>query len=206
MKNKIILASSSPRRKELLTAMGVAFDVRPPQVNEDPLEGESPLDTQHRITREKARAVDGASAIVIACDTTVLLDGEMLNKPQDAGDARRMLRALRNRAHEVQSCVVTLCDGEERVSCDSSMVHMRDYTDAEIEEYIASGDPFDKAGSYAVQHEAFHPVARMRGCPLNVIGLPLCHLRQLLPHLPDPAPVCRAIRATLPPVDGAMCG
>lgn len=206
MTKKIILASSSPRRRELLAALGVAFQIRPPEVNEDPLAGELPLDTQRRITREKARAVDGASAIVIACDTTVLLDGEMLNKPGDADDARRMLRALRNRAHEVQSCVVTLHEGREQVACDSGMVQMRDYTDAEMEDYIASGDPFDKAGAYAVQHEAFHPVAFMRGCPLNVIGLPLCRLRQLLPHLPDPAPVCQATRAALPPVDGAVCG
>lgn len=207
MKNHIILASASPRRRELLAALGVAFEIRPPHVNEDPLPGENPLETQHRITREKARVVaDAPSSVVIACDTTVLLNGEMLNKPADAAEARRMLIALRDREHEVQSCVVVRDGSGERMACDTTLVQMRNYTNPEMEEYIASGDPFDKAGSYAVQHEQFNPVSRIHGCPLNVIGLPLCRLRQLLPHLPDPAPVCRAIRATLPPVDGAACG
>ena len=208
----IILASSSPRRRELLAGLGVAFETRPPHVDEDPLPGETPLDTQHRITREKARVVDAgwtsghsSPGIIIACDTTVLLEGDMLNKPADAADARRMLRAMRNREHEVQSCIVVRDAQGERVACDSTIVQMRDYEDAEMEAYIASGDPFDKAGSYAVQHAQFAPVAWMRGCPLNVIGLPLCRLRQLVPTLPDPAPVCRAIRAGLPAVMGCAC-
>ena len=212
----MILASASPRRRELLGALGVEFEVRPANINEDPLPGESPLATQHRITLEKARAaekgleirdwrlsrtiqspISNLQSLIIACDTTVLLDGEMLNKPADAAEAWAMLRKLRNRAHEVQSCIVIKRsgeegkeEGEEIIDVVSSQVVMRDYSDAEIATYIATGDPFDKAGSYAVQHELFHPVAEIRGCPLNVIGLALCRLRAHLPQLPDCEQVC----------------
>lgn len=189
----MILASASPRRRELLAALDVAFEARPSDVDETPLPGETPLDTQHRITLLKARAANCDHDIVIAADTTVLLDGEMLNKPADADEARRMLRRLRGRAHEVQSCLVVKRGTQETMEIVSSLVVMRDYTDDEIEAYIATGDPFDKAGAYAVQHPGFHPVAEIRGCPLNVIGLPLCALRRQLPHLPDPSPVCLRI-------------
>jgi MAF protein len=178
---KLILASASPRRRELLAMLGVAFEVRPSHVNEDPLPNESPLETQHRITQLKAHtAVNGANGddavVVIAADTTVLLDGEMLNKPVDVAEARTMLRKLRGRAHEVQTCVV-VCEGQaDETYVVSSQVFMRGYSDVEIESYIASGDPFDKAGSYAVQHPQFNPVQEIRGCPLNVVGLPLCVL------------------------------
>lgn len=189
----MILASASPRRRELLAALGVAFDARPSDVDETPLPGETPLDTQHRITLLKARAANSDHDIVIAADTTVLLDGEMLNKPADADEARRMLRRLRGRVHEVQSCVVVKQGAQEKMEIASSLVLMRDYTDEEIEAYVATGDPFDKAGAYAVQHPGFHPVAEICGCPLNVIGLPLCVLRRQLPQLPDPASVCLKI-------------
>lgn len=209
----IILASASPRRRELLGALGVEFEVRPSNVNEDPLPGETPLETQQRITRDKARvqisdirsqtaetpsASDLTSDLcnlpisptIIACDTTVLLDGEMLNKPADEAEAWAMLRKLRNRTHEVQSCIVIRHGEVETLDIVTSQVVMRDYSDAEIAAYIATGDPFDKAGSYAVQHEQFHPVAEIRGCPLNVIGLALCRLHTHLPTLPDSTPVC----------------
>ncbi|MCS7061071.1 MAG: Maf family protein [Anaerolineae bacterium] len=188
---KLILASASPRRRDLLTALGIEFEVRPPHVDESPLPGESPLETQHRITLLKARTANTDHGIVIAADTTVLLDGDMLNKPVNADDARHMLRRLRGRIHEVQSCVVIKQDAHEHIDIVSSLVRMRPYTDEEIEAYIATGDPFDKAGAYAVQHAAFRPVAEIRGCPLNVIGLPLCALRRRLPDLPDTTPVCK---------------
>ncbi|MCW1969405.1 MAG: Maf family protein [Anaerolineae bacterium] len=176
----IILASASPRRRELLAQLGVAFEVRPSNVNEDPLPDETPLQTQHRITRAKAAAahVLADDAVVIAADTTVLLDGEMLNKPDDEAEAWAMLRRLRGRAHEVQTCLVQRQNGVETVDVMQSQVQMRPYDDDEIAAYIASGDPFDKAGAYAVQHASFNPVAEIRGCPLNVVGLPLCKLRQ----------------------------
>ena len=203
--HSIILASASPRRRELLGALGVAFEVRPSNVNEDPWPGETPLETQHRITRDKARVQTSEdsgltsdlcnlpiSPTIIACDTTVLLDGEMLNKPADEAEAWAMLHKLRNRTHQVQSCIVIRQGDAETLDVVTSQVVMRDYSDAEIAAYIATGDPFDKAGSYAVQHEQFHPVAEIRGCPLNVIGLALCRLRAHLPELPDSTPVCQA--------------
>ena len=192
--SELILASASPRRRELLNKLGVDFVVRPSNVNEDPQSGETPLETQHRITRAKAQSsvIGHPSQIVIACDTTVLLDGEMLNKPADASEARSMLRKLRGRTHLVQSAIVVRQGGDERIDVVASRVTMRHYSDDEIEAYISSGDPFDKAGSYAVQHESFQPVQEIRGCPLNVIGLALCHLRVLLPHLPASEPACAA--------------
>jgi MAF protein len=190
---KIVLASASPRRRELLSALGLEFEIHPSHINEDPLEGETPLETQIRVTLAKARATNSDAnleQIIIACDTTVLLNGEMLNKPLNEEDAWSMLRRLRNQVHEVQSCIVVKRGEEESVDVVTSQVLMRDYTDEEIASYIASGDPFDKAGSYAVQHEAFHPVAEIRGCPLNVIGLALCRLRERVHELPDCAQTC----------------
>ncbi len=187
----MILASSSPRRRDLLSQLGVTYTPFRPDVDETALPGETPLDTQHRITLEKARAPQaGTDEVVIAADTTVLLDGEMLNKPADVTEAWAMLRRLRGRAHEVQTCIVIKQGDHEWREIVSSLVTMRDYSDDEIGAYIATGDPFDKAGSYAVQHPIFQPVAAIQGCPLNVIGLPLCRLRIQLPHLPDPAKVC----------------
>ncbi len=208
---QIILASASPRRRELLGALGVEFEVRPSDVNEDPLPGETPLETQQRITRDKARVQISdvrsqtsdktnltseifhlpISPTIIACDTTVLLDGEMLNKPADEAEAWAMLRKLRNRTHEVQSCIVIRQGEAETLDVVTSQVVMRDYSDEDIAAYIATGDPFDKSGSYAVQLEQLHPVAEIRGCPLNVIGLALCRLGAHLPALPDSTPVCQ---------------
>ncbi len=204
----IILASASPRRRELLGALGVAFEVRPSNVNEDPLPGETPLQTQRRITVDKARAVNvddrqrmtdddrhsavhhPSSVVIIACDTTVLLDGEMLNKPADEAAAWTMLRKLCGRVHQVQSCLVINTGGQTIIDVVTSDVQMRNYSDEEIAAYIATGDPFDKAGSYAMQHPQFKPVAEIRGCPLNVIGLSLCRLREHLPQLPPCEGVC----------------
>lgn len=192
---RLILASASPRRRALLAELGANFEVCPAAIDEDPLPGESPLETQQRITREKAQHAQCASplerdVVVIACDTTVLLDGAMLNKPADADEARQMLHRLRGRAHQVQSTLVLRCGDAESLDVVISDVYMRAYTDAEVEAYVATGDPLDKAGSYAVQHPLFQPVERIRGCPLNVIGLPLCVLRARLPFLGAPAPVC----------------
>ncbi len=212
----LILASASPRRRELLGALGVTFEVRPSNVNEDPLPGETPLQTQRRITVDKAQAAlgdggreteDGTGTVlrppssvpaspssvsggVIACDTTVLLDGEMMNKPADETEAWTMLHKLRGRVHQVQSCLVIHTGGKNIIDIVTSDVQMREYSDEEIAAYIATGDPFDKAGSYAMQHPQFKPVVEIHGCPLNVIGLALCRLRQHLPQLPPCEGVC----------------
>jgi len=197
----LVLASASARRRELLSRLGVHFKVCPADVDESPLPGETVLSTQTRITRDKARTAQAkltaagsalADQPIVACDTTVLLDGEMLNKPASSDEARDMLRRLRGRVHQVQSVIVVRHGQGELVDAVRTQVLMRDYGDEEIEAYIATGDPFDKAGAYAVQHPRFRPVAEMRGCPLNVVGLALCRLRACLTQLPDPAPVCRS--------------
>lgn len=176
------------------------------------MSGETPLETQRRITRDKALAVvspesrvsnaaqfevdvereNRDSGLVIACDTTVLLDDDMLNKPANEAEAWSMLRRLRGRAHHVQSCLVVLHAGRVFEDVQVSEVVMRAYGDEEIAAYVATGDPYDKAGGYAVQHAQFAPVAHVKGCPLNVIGLPLCVLRERVVGLPDCAPVCAA--------------
>jgi septum formation protein len=205
---KLILASGSPRRRELMAALGLAVEVRKPDADERALPGETALQTQERITRAKAAAVAADDGdIVIACDTTVLLSGDMLNKPVNNSEAWGMLTALRNREHEVNSCVVVRHGGEARLIHDATRVGMRNYGAAEIDAYIASGDPVDKAGAYAIQHGGFAPCRHIAGCPLNVIGLPLCALRRLLPGvLPDPKPVCDAALAELGlPCTGRRC-
>ena len=206
---QLILASASARRRDLLSRLGVDFQVCPADVDESPRPGETPLVTQMRITRDKARTAQSklsatsptlAMHPIVACDTTVLLDGEMLNKPAGPEDARRMLRCLRSRAHQVQSVIVVRHGTHETLEVVSTQVLMRDYSDEEIEAYIATGDPFDKAGSYAVQHPLFRPVAELRGCPLNVVGLALCRLRACLPQLPDPSAVCQSFSGQPCPV------
>jgi septum formation protein len=197
----LILASASARRRDLLSRLGVHFQVCPADVDESPLPGETALDTQMRITRAKARTAQAklaatssmlANQPIVACDTTVLLDGEMLNKPANPNEAREMLRRLRGRIHQVQSVIVVRQREDEYVEPVHTQVFMRDYSDEEIDAYIATGDPFDKAGGYAVQHPHFRPVAELRGCPLNVVGLALCRLRACLTQLPDPALVCQS--------------
>lgn len=178
---RIVLASASPRRRELLAALGVSFEVVPSEVDETTEEREA-VRVAESLARRKAEAVAAAQpdALVIGSDTVVALDGRLLAKPADAEKARGMLRNLRGRAHEVVTGVAVALDGRVLVDHGRTGVHMRAYSDAEIEAFIASGSPFDKAGGYAIQDEAFAPVARFEGCRCNVIGLPLGVLRGLL--------------------------
>jgi len=185
---RLILASSSPRRQELLSQLATEFEVVKPDIDEARRRDEVLLDYAERLSREKAAAVakalDGSPALIIAADTIVIdHEGELLGKPADAADARRMLRHLRKRAHQVVTAfTVHQSVGRPRVITGHgrTVVRMRDFSDAEIEAYIASGDPFDKAGGYAIQNEAFHPVARIEGSYSNVVGLPLDELREVL--------------------------
>jgi len=182
---RIVLASASPRRRELLAALltplGVAFEVDAADVDETPSEHD-PGRAAEQLALRKARAVAARhpGALVIGGDTIVALDGRMLGKPADADEARTVLRTLRDRAHEVASGVAVLLEGRVEVAHAVTHVIMRDYSDAEIEAFIASGEPFDKAGGYAIQDEAFAPVANLDGCTCNVIGLPLWPLHHLL--------------------------
>ncbi len=192
---RLILASSSPRRQELLSQLGLSFEVMKPEIDESCRSGEALVDYADRLSREKAevvaKALDESPALVIAADTIVIdHEGELLGKPADAADARRMLRHLRARAHRVVTAF-TLRQNAERPRVITrhaqTVVHMRDYSDAEIDAYIASGDPFDKAGGYAIQNEAFQPVTRIEGSYSNVMGLPLEALRAALREIGCPA-------------------
>ncbi len=178
----LILASSSPRRRELLALTGLSFQVQAARVDETVMEGEPPSQVALRLARAKALAVAALhpSALVIGCDTLVALDGEVLGKPADEAEARQMLLRLRNRSHIVYSGIAVARNREAAAELATTIVHMRGYGEEELEPYIRSGDPLDKAGAYGIQHPSFHPVASWEGCYTNVMGLPLCHLVRLL--------------------------
>jgi len=200
-KPTLILASGSPRRRQLLALLDVPFVVRPPDVEEANQVGEIPEAMAVRLSRDKARAVcaDVQAGLIVAADTFVCLDGRVLGKPSDADDAVHMLQRLRGRPHVVLSglSLVATHLGWERTELAQTTVWMRDYSDKEISSYVASGDPLDKAGAYAIQHHGFDPVSHIVGCYANVMGLPLCHLYRLLRELglaPDETPVAACDR------------
>jgi len=182
---RLILASNSPRRRQLLTLGGWSFNVRAAQVDEDILAGEAPVEYVKRIALSKAQAVAhlaGVDEIIIAADTTVVDGEQIMGKPADALEATAMLRRLRGHTHQVYSAVVLLRMRDQLLLADVCTTHvpMRWYSDEEIEAYVASGDPLDKAGAYAIQNRAFKPVLALSGCFASVMGLPLCHLGRML--------------------------
>lgn len=190
---RTILASSSPRRRELLAQLGLRFDIIKPEIDESRRAAEDLVQYAERLSREKAEAVaqllDGKPALVIAADTIVLDGGELLGKPADAADARRMLRRLSKREHVVVTAFTLHCAGDRPQVITGharTAVCMRDFSDVEIEAYIATGDPLDKAGAYAIQNEEFRPVARIEGSYSNVVGLPLEALAEALATLSFP--------------------
>ncbi len=182
---RIVLASGSPRRRELLAALGVTYEVDPADVDETTDEPD-PVRVAEDLALLKARTVSTRhpDAVVIGSDTVVALDGALLGKPANADEARAMLRSLRGRAHEVVTGVAVITGGDaartEHVTHSSTAVTMREYTDEEVEAFIATGSPFDKAGGYASQDPVFAPTARIEGCPCGVVGLPLWALGALL--------------------------
>ena len=198
----LILASNSPRRRQLLALLGWDFQVVPAAVDESACKGESPSDYVRRLAVSKARAVStqtASDAIIIAADTTVVDGDEILGKPIDHDDAERMLRQLRGLHHQVYSALAVnrKAENELRVDCCVTDVPMRNYDDKEMQVYINSGDPMDKAGAYAIQHNGFHPVEKLSGCYANVVGLPLCHLTRTLRKMgivsnEHPPTVCQA--------------
>jgi septum formation protein len=175
---RLILASGSPRRRELLAYFGVPFDVRAPDVDETPLTGEQPAAYVERVARSKVDAVDGD--IVIAADTTVVLDGTIMGKPADPSEAARMLRALAGHDHEVLTAVAVKSGGTVTTTVVHTIVTMTPITDEDIEWYVATGEPLDKAGAYALQGTGGIFVARLDGSASNVVGLPLAELMALL--------------------------
>ena len=173
---KLILASASPRRLELLSALGFEFEVAPSMIDEESFAGGRPEALVRRIARAKADDVASRrpEAVVLAADTIVVLRGDVLNKPRDAREARDMLGRLRDRWHRVITAVcVTSPRGRARVQHVLTRVHMRPYDPGEIEASIGRADPFDKAGAYAIQDPHLAPVASYEGCYCNVVGLPL---------------------------------
>jgi septum formation protein len=182
--HELILASNSPRRRELLALMGIPFAVLVADIDETRQRDESPSALARRLSLGKAQTIAQArpEALVIAADTLVVLDGDILGKPADEADAIRMLSRLRGRRHLVYSglTVLSLAEQWSHTELAVTPVEMRHYTDDEILRYVASGDPLDKAGAYAIQSAGFDPVAATQGCDANVMGLPMCHLYRVL--------------------------
>jgi septum formation protein len=170
----LVLASQSPRRAEILRQAGIPFTTRIAPVDETPLPREKPEDYVRRLAEEKALAVEAApEETVLGADTTVVVGGEMLGKPMDAADARRMLEALAGRRHEVLTGIC-LRRGTARIrDCAVTQVWFGPMTPREIEDYVASGEPMDKAGAYAIQGLASKFIERIDGCYFNVVGLPV---------------------------------
>jgi len=223
----LILASASPRRRELLAALGLKFAVNAAEVDETPLAGETPEALVIRLSRAKAQAVadgsvgpscprplpqaaswptgqgDRPQPVVIAADTVVALDGALLGKPADAEEAAAMLRALRGRVHQVHTAVSRATGGRLVTRLSTSNVWMREYSDAEIAAYVATGDPLDKAGAYAIQHPTFAPVARWEGCYTAIVGLPLGVVAELLIEAGVAIPA--AVAAVCEEMSGRCC-
>lgn len=182
---ELFLASNSPRRRELLALTGWQFRVQAAEVDETPLPGEPAPAYVVRLAHAKALATGarlGSGALVVAADTTVVAEGRILGKPADAAEAIHMLRQLCGRRHQVYTALALLrtADQQKWETVCLTDVPMRRYSEAELQAYVASGDPLDKAGAYAIQHAGFHPVESLQGCYANVMGLPLCHLVRLL--------------------------
>jgi septum formation protein len=180
----LILASASPRRRELLTQAGYSFQVQPAHIPEDPLPGEDPITYVTRLAREKAQAVykalGDAEAVVLGADTTVTLDNHILGKPNDAADAARTLRLLSGRTHRVITGVAAVSAIAEQVAAEATAVRFLTLSDEEIAAYVATGEPMDKAGAYAIQGRAARWIPRIEGCYFNVVGLPLALVSSLL--------------------------
>jgi septum formation protein len=188
---KIILASSSPRRAEILRDAGIAFEVRPTDIDETQLPGEKAQTMVARLAEEKARAAAAQIAeglrecIVVGADTTVEMDGEIFGKPRDAAHAREMLAKLSGRTHHVLTGIflLRLPGNATRAAVETSAVTFAPLSEKEIDAYVTSGEPFGKAGAYAIQGLAGRFIPGIAGCYFNVVGLPLARLYALLREL-----------------------
>ena len=179
---RIILASRSPRRAELLTAAGIAFEVHSVEVDERPRAGEEPAAYVERLAIEKARAVFARhpSGTVLGADTTVVVDGRMLGKPVDRSDAVRMLRTLRGRVHAVLTGVAVVSPAGIESAVEQTRVWLDAVTDEDISWYVDSGEPMDKAGAYAIQGLASRFIPKIEGSYTNVVGLPVALVSSIL--------------------------
>lgn len=190
---KLILASGSPRRADLLRQAGLDFEIIVPLTDEAPLPDEAPSRFVCRTAREKAESIPAADAIILAADTAVVVGERILGKPGNATEAKRMLRSLSGCTHDVMTGVClrftesTICFHTE------TRVTFRTLSDAEISAYVATGEPMDKAGAYAIQGGAAKMVRRIEGSYSNVVGLPLCEVIEALTlHAGDPSPLTRS--------------
>jgi septum formation protein len=170
----LVLASQSPRRSEILRQAGIPFVVRAASVDETPLPGERPEEYVQRLAERKALAIRAEpDEVVLGADTTVVVGSEMLGKPADAADARRMLTLLAGRRHEVMTGICLRRGGESIRDWAVTAVWFAPMSDAEIDAYVASGEPMDKAGAYAIQGLASKFIEKIEGCYFNVVGLPV---------------------------------
>jgi septum formation protein len=183
----LVLASASPRRRELLTQAGYEFTVHPAHIPEDPLPDENPVAYVVRLARVKAETVFAELAAggtaelrVLGADTTVVVDKLILGKPEGAADAARMLRLLSGRTHRVITGVAVVTAEGTEVAAEVTAVRFLSLSDAEIQEYVATGEPLDKAGAYAIQGRAAKWIPRIEGDYFNVVGLPLALVGALL--------------------------
>jgi len=180
----LILASASPRRRELLGQAGYEFLVQAAHINEDLREGENPLAYVTRLAEEKARAIfevaGDPGAVVLGADTTVVLDNHIMGKPEDEADAGRMLRLLSGRTHRVITGVSLLSAERVETAAEVTAVQFLSLSDVEIETYIRTGEPMDKAGAYAIQGYAARWIPRIEGCYFNVVGLPISLVSTML--------------------------
>ena len=190
----MILASSSPRRRDLLSLLGIDFQVLTSDVEENVRSGENPKAYVLRLAQEKALSVSkviGTDQVIIAADTAVVDGNQIKGKPVNREDALKMLRSLQARTHQVYTGLA-IWDPEGRklhVDLCLTEVKMRSFQESDMEAYVASGDPLDKAGAYAIQNSSFNPVQRITGCYSNVVGLPLCHLSEILQNLEFKIPI-----------------
>jgi nucleoside triphosphate pyrophosphatase len=185
---KLILASASQRRAEILHDAGIPFVAMSSAVDETPYPGESPQDLVQRLANAKADLIAARAvgpAIIIAADTEVTLDGHIFGKPRSSDDARHMLEKLSGRTHAVLTGValIRLPDAERRTFVESTLVHFAVLFPEEITRYLATGEPHDKAGAYAIQGRAGRYIPRIEGCYFNVVGLPLARLQHYLTEL-----------------------
>jgi septum formation protein len=182
---RVILASQSPRRRELLTLVGIPHEVRPADIDEQLLAGELPIRHAERLAREKALviATREPAAVVIGADTIVVLDGDVLGKPRDPSEAAAMLGRLSGRTHTVHTAVAVAWRGDVRSAVESVDVAFRPLDQPRIREYVATGEPFDKAGAYGIQGFGATIVASVHGDYFAVMGLPIGRLVELLGEL-----------------------
>ena len=185
--DKVLLASASPRRAQLLRAAGVAFDVEPADVDETPRAGEPPEAYVRRLALDKAQAVAATrpGRRVLGADTTVAVEGQILGKAGGEGEAAAMLARLEGRPHEVHTGVALLLNGHSTVAVATSRVWFLPMTSEDIQAYVASGEWHDKAGAYAIQGRIARFVARLEGSYTNVVGLPVSLVWDLLMRYPD---------------------